>query len=173
MSLIETTATTLTLPSGSVIDVPTCHLYFAPWKGEPSLAPIYNRNPKPVVNLHGTPMFAELVVLRLLETFGWSGVWLDSYRRRALVTWGDPPMSVELPAAQAQVLDRVPEKWGTWDIFAWRDSNVLFADVKRKHKDRSTSAQKRWLEAALAAGFQPTQFALMEWTYRPSRATSR
>jgi hypothetical protein len=173
VSLVETTATALTLPSGSIIDVPTYHLYFAPWDGDPSLAPTYNRNPKPVVNLHGMPMFAELAVLRLLETFGWSGVWLDTYSRRFLVTWGDPPVSVELSAVQAEVLDRVPEKGGTWDICAWRESDVLFADVKRKRRDRSTSAQKRWLESALAVGFQPTQFALMEWTYLPTSATSR
>jgi hypothetical protein len=165
-------ATSMTLPSGRVVDVPTYRCQFDPWTGDPSLVPVYNANPKAVVSYRGAPTFPEFAVLRELEHDGWSGVWIDNFRGRFLRAWGDPPARVDLPPAQAAVLARVPLKSGRWDIFAWRDDAIRFLELKgtwRTGRDQIRASQRRWLEAALDAEFDLPQFAPVEWIVRPVR----
>jgi hypothetical protein len=122
---------------------------------------------KPVVDLEGEPLLPELAILRLLEMEGWTGVWADTFGRgRFLRTWSEPPTRIELNDQQLALLARVPETKGLWDIFAWRDTDVLFADAKWRGKDKSTRPQLRWMEAALNSGFELTSFQLIEWNFR-------
>jgi hypothetical protein len=167
MPLTQIDSSMVALPSGTVVGVPTYMCEFSPWSGDPILAPVYNRNSKPVVDLNGTPMFPELAVLRMLEDEGWSGVWIDNFRGRFLNAWSDPPTPVQLSARYAAILGRVPEKKGRWDVFVWCAEDVRFVELKgkwRKGRDRIRDSQCRWLEAALSVGFHVTQFALVEWT---------
>jgi hypothetical protein len=53
------------------------------------------------------------------------------------------------------MLDRIGKRTGIWDVFAGRDGELLFADVTRQESDRLTTAQIRWLEAALSIGIDP------------------
>jgi hypothetical protein len=50
---------------------------------------------KAVLEFRSKPLFAELVILRLFEEVGWSGVWVDSYRKRFRADVTEP---VEIPA---------------------------------------------------------------------------
>lgn len=162
--------TPVTLPSGQGDAVPTCRVQFDAWGGDPSLAPRYNANPKAVVSVHGVPMFPELAVLRKLEALGWSGVWIDNFGRGRLIReWGVRPVLVELEERNSRILARIPLKSGRWDIFAWRGDDILFAELKGG-KDRIRPSQRQWLEAALNAGFDLSQFALVEWTISPAGA---
>ena len=55
------------------------HETFEAWRG-PAIADTYGN--KPVLDWHGEPLFAELVVLRQWQARGWDGVWVDSFRRQ-------------------------------------------------------------------------------------------
>jgi hypothetical protein len=47
---------------------------FEAWRG-PAIAHTYGN--KPVLDWHGEPLFAELVVLRQWQARGWDGAWVD------------------------------------------------------------------------------------------------
>ena len=155
--LVEAAPTSIKLPSGRVAHVRTRSCQFLRWPANSRAAPLYfksGQNPKPVVDLDGEPLFPELAVLRLLEMEGWTGVWADTFGPgRFLRAWSEPPTRIELNDQQLALLARVPETKGLWDIFAWRDTDVLFADAKWRGKDKSTRPQLRWMEAALNSGF--------------------
>jgi hypothetical protein len=52
---------------------------------------------------------------------------------------------------------------GCWDIFAWRDSGILFAESKQRSNDSIRSAQARWLEHALENGVPLSSFLIIEY----------
>ena len=69
-----------TLISGCSVLVPKANpCSFSSWSGPPIADSSCG---KPVLEFKGKPLFAELAILRILETDGWNGVWVDSYRRR-------------------------------------------------------------------------------------------
>jgi hypothetical protein len=49
---------------------------------------------------------------------------------------------------------------GSWDVFAWRDDQILFAECKRASKSAT------WLEKALAARVALETFLIVERTLR-------
>src|SRR3989344_7079105 len=69
----------LVLPSGRKVWVAKYFLRFKEWKRK-SIPNTYGN--KAVIDWNGEPVFAELVVLRLFQSNGWNGVWVDSYRRK-------------------------------------------------------------------------------------------
>lgn len=69
----------LQLPSGRYVSVPACFHSFKLWEGPP-IPDTYGG--KAVLDCKGEPLFAELVVLRLIQEEGWEGVWIDTYRRK-------------------------------------------------------------------------------------------
>jgi len=60
------------LSSGEVVSVVKRHLSLKLWNGAP-VPDTYGG--KAVLDYNGQPLFAELVVLRMLEGDGWEGVW--------------------------------------------------------------------------------------------------
>jgi hypothetical protein len=156
------------LSSGSHKLVQKYFQYFNEWDG----APIPNTyNGKAVVDWNGEPLFAELAVLRLFELHGWSGVWVDSYRKKYRVGLPDVVEPVEIPEEKMKLLDDLREKTGRyggcWDILVWKDDGLLFIELKRDKKDRIQDSQKLWLEASIAHGLTANNFALVEWGVRP------
>jgi hypothetical protein len=159
-------------PPGTV-EIRWCFPRFRPWTGEPIS---YTYGGKAVLDLAGEPLFAELVILRLLEREGWQGVWVDTYHGKFRIGLPRVVEPVGLPAEQARrfavissVLDperftsrpdRVPR--GTWDVFAWRGDEVLFVESKRGKRDRMHDHQWVWLAAALRAGLPPEAFLIVE-----------
>ena len=52
---------------------------------------------------------------------------------------------------------------GCWDIFVWRDDDILFAESKWLEKgDSIRDSQLAWLEAALANGVSSKSFFVYE-----------
>ena len=152
------------LPSGVSVPVQKYFLEFKEWKG----AHIPNTyNGKAVIDWNGEPVFAELAVLRLFQSHGWSGVWVDSYRRKYRVGLPDVAEPVDLPPTQAGLINSLREKTerfgGCWDVVVWKDDTTLFLELKRRKKDNIQSTQVKWLSAALASGLTADNFALVEW----------
>src|SRR5690348_6030742 len=69
---------------GSDIPVRRCEFRFRRWRGKPI---VDDFGGKEVLEFQGRPMFAELIVLRLLRQEGWDGVWVDNYSRKFRTEW--------------------------------------------------------------------------------------
>ncbi|KKW19798.1 MAG: hypothetical protein UY63_C0006G0040 [Parcubacteria group bacterium GW2011_GWA2_51_10] len=152
------------LSSGEQISIQKYFLTFNSWRG----APIPNTyNGKTVLDWNGEPVFAELAVLRLFQSHGWNGVWVDSYRRKFRVGLPDVVEPIELPQKQRELIDSIRAKTGRsggcWDVLVWRENVTLFLELKRSKKDRIQSSQNGWLTAAIDLGLTASDFALVEW----------
>lgn len=121
-----------TLPSGEVVHVNKMEAQFLPRTGAP-ISDTYGN--KAVLDVDGQPLFAELAILRMLEKQGWHCVWVDTYRRnfrRAM-----PPNSEELPPPAKAAFDSIVEanagrRSGSFDVFAWKGNEFLFAEMQAK-----------------------------------------
>ncbi|RYD52708.1 MAG: hypothetical protein EOP52_00740 [Sphingobacteriales bacterium] len=123
---------------------------------------------KPLLNLNGEPLFAELALLRLLESQGYKGAWVDTFRTKfwqGLPERSDPvlPDPIILDAFNRIYKLKGGPKTGCFDIIAYREGHFVFAELKRKAKDAIRSTQVEWLEAALNAGFHDPTFFIAEW----------
>lgn len=152
------------LTSGEQISIRKYFLEFKEWQG----APILNTyNGKAVIDWNGEPVFAELAVLRLFQSHGWDGVWVDSYRRKYRTGLPDVVEAVELPPEKKDLLDalrvRTGKFGGCWDVFVWNKERILFLELKRSKKDKIQASQDVWLERSLEHGLNATNFALLEW----------
>lgn len=152
------------LSSGEQISIPKYFLPFNEWKGTP-VPNTYNG--KAVIDWNGEPLFAELAVLRLFQSHGWDGVWVDSYRRKYRIGLPDVAELVELPEKQNKLIDTIRTKTGRhggcWDVFVWKDDQLLFVELKRSKKDKVQESQISWLEKSLSHGLNINNFMFVEW----------
>ena len=123
-------ATPAELPEAKrTVDISTLRRQEQRWAGpEPEwLHAVPN---KPALQFGDQPMWAEFILLRLLESDGWSGAWVKNWGgSRAF--WRNPRVPVELPPTANSLFRRIEERsggrgGGCWDIFAWRDEDILF-----------------------------------------------
>jgi hypothetical protein len=132
---------------------------------------------KRVIDWGGTPLFAELGCLRLLEDEGWRGMWIDDWGKRywtELPLVNPPRRSAEFPPPALDAFRTVQRSWGQlwsgwWDLLVARGSDVLFAEVKwtdASFTDRWTNTQLPWLAAALSSEIQNARFAVIECSFR-------
>jgi hypothetical protein len=147
------------------VEVPTATPTFPKWKGE---TPNDTYGRKPVLDANGHPAFAELLILRHLERTGWSGIWIDTFRRTyRRHYWRDEP-EITLPERVHQSLDAITDANGSasgcFDVCAWTDEDLLFVEAKRKHHDAIRETQKEWLERALNTGMEIDSFLIVEWS---------
>ena len=150
------------LTSGTV-EVQKFSWRFPLWDGEP-IPDTYGG--KAVLDCAGSPAFAELAIIPVLEQHGFDGaVWADSYRR--CFRNAMPPAVCELPAQVRKVYDRIAatngSRGGCWDVLAWNRDGVMFVECKRRTEDRMQASQRKWLESALKAGLRLESFAICEW----------
>jgi hypothetical protein len=156
----------LTLPSGRFVEVPKVRPAFAIWRGH---VPTDTYGHKPLLDFDGRMAFAELAILWTLERSDWSGVWVDTYRKKYRRDyWGIPPIPALPPGPQALLNEiwelRDGRRRGTWDVFCWRNDEYLFAESKWKDHDQIRLAQLQWLEAALRVGLPLSSFLIVEWS---------
>jgi hypothetical protein len=122
------------LPSGRSLDLAHCFLVFPAWTKP---ADVYTFGGKKLLDCGGAPVFAELYVLRLLQRHGWDGVWVSSYRQKYLRDMPvDPKLSnhVTLEPSREAILRKIaPRGGGCFDVFAWRDDDVLFCECTHMH----------------------------------------
>lgn len=166
--LMPTSAESFSLANGKVVQIPKTTPQFRRWAGD---VPGDTYGGKPVIDCDGSPVFAELAILRLLESEGWEGVWVDTYRNKFRRGYWDVPPLGALPADQAVILERIlthrgTGRSGTWDIFAWRGDEVLFVESKRAGKDAIRPSQVTWLASALAQGHPKDAFLVVEWSLK-------
>jgi hypothetical protein len=122
---------------------------------------------KELLDFEGRPAFAELVILWTLQSAGWSGAWVDTYRHRFRSGyWGDAP-DVVLPNGPDALLEtiytRAGRRTGAFDVIVWQGDQMLFAESKRKGKDRIRDSQRRWLSAAIEVGVALDHLLVVEW----------
>jgi hypothetical protein len=160
----KTESELFSLSSGAHISIQKYFLHFNEWKGV--LIP-NTYNGKTVIDWNGEPLFAELAVLRLFQSHGWDGVWVDSYRRKYRTGLPNVAEPVELPEKQKQLIDSIRSKTGRhggcWDVFVWKDNQVMFLELKRSKKDRVQDSQRLWLEKSLDSKLTADNFAFVEW----------
>jgi hypothetical protein len=87
-------ALAIDLPGGGFVRVRKATPAFQMWRG-PKPADTFGG--KAVLDYCGNPLFAEEYTLRMLQADGWSGVWVNSYRREYLASY-EPREQVALPA---------------------------------------------------------------------------
>jgi len=120
---------------------------------------------KPVVGPPTRP-FAEFQVVEGLEADGWLAAWV--YRPGRFLSAWEPRVAAAMPEAALhlhdQIRDRGTASAGCWDVFAWRDGECLFAELKRGgSSDRIRESQLLWRESALRLGVSAEAFAIVEW----------
>jgi CRP-like cAMP-binding protein len=119
------------------ISVPKCVCTFQRWRGKP-VPDTYGG--KMVLRYRNQPLFAELVVLRLLKQDGWKGVWVDSFRRKCRVSmpWIGKP--IELDDREGAFLKKIRDTMGCcegcWDVFARRGVAGGLPEVRPRMRRR-------------------------------------
>ncbi len=160
--LVPTEYEELRLLTEQVVSIPKARLVFEPWRGEP-LKDTYGS--KQVIDSNGKPVFAELAILRLLQAAGWEGVWIDTYRKKKRIAID---RCIDLRPNENALLEQIYQsagsRSGSFDVYCWRDEQVLFAEAKRKRRDRIQETQRRWLTAALASRLSIESFLIVEWS---------
>lgn len=144
-----------------------------PWVG---VKPNDTYGGKPIVNLNGTPTFAELFLLECMRSNGWQGAWIDSYKQKYRVHYFEPREVPGLPDEPRKVLSRIlghsnfPKS--CWDLVCWKGRDKLvFVEAKRKSKDKIRDSQIQFIERALSNGLHPNQFLIVEWEFGDSPKT--
>lgn len=138
-------------------------IYFREYRGRP---PKHTWNRKPIV---GPPLrpFAELQMVERLEKDGWIAGWC--YRAgRFISSWEPEKRAVTFPPQANELLGNIAAKAGAragcWDVFAWKDGEPLFVELKRRgSSDEMRDSQKRWRTAAEALKVSPDAFKEYEW----------
>jgi len=133
---------------------------------------------KDLLHVDGKPQFAEVAILRVFESSGWQGRWLEPYQRgrmdpALLNAWNGNAFKhqIHLPIAESWVSERLNaiaikngnSYAGCWDVVVWKDGRLVFAEGKRNKKDRMRDTQLRWLQSALRCGCELEDFLVVEW----------
>lgn len=127
---------------------------------------------KPALLFDGQAIWAEFVLVRLLERAGWEARWIKNWTGgREFCLDVDRPR--DLPAGPSKVFSDLHKRAsilrgaGSWDIFAWSGNDYLFLESKQhRSSDKLNANQVVWLEAALDEGFTLDQFAIVEYDAR-------
>jgi hypothetical protein len=161
--LMPETLENLHLPSGLDVQIPKTAPVFRLWSGE-FTGDTYGN--KPLLDIDGTPIFAELAILSLFQKDGWNGVWVDTFRKKYRTSWGEAGV-VRLSGDELQLLKAIHQRAGSasgcFDVFCWKENLVVFAESKRKSKDEIRQTQLAWLEAAMQTGLDASAFLIVEW----------
>lgn len=159
---------TISLPSGNTVDLPVCHPTFPKWLGE---LPNFDYGKKPIVNYKEKGVFAELAILELLLDSGWNGVWVETYGgvhflKDMPTSWKLSQHNISIPSEKEVLLRNIWKTGKTtacFDVFVWKDNDILFCEGKHKGKDRLTKAQTKFIEGALACGVPIQSLMIVEW----------
>ncbi|MBL7945763.1 MAG: hypothetical protein JNN32_06820 [Flavobacteriales bacterium] len=163
----------LKLASGAV-NVTVCRTQFTAYNGRDTT---HTFGGKDLLLVDGRPQFAEVAILRLFQAAGWQGRWLETYPYRK-----HPRLWLEWKPGGCRAQEHVPiqEAWvneklqaiaqanggyfsGCWDVVAWKNDRLVFAESKKRKKDAMRGTQLRWLEAALKCGCSVEDFVVVEW----------
>ena len=157
------------------IEIPKCLVEFKKWTGQPIQNTFGN---KPLLDFDGKPMFAELLIMNLFLKNGWNSRWVETYGKRTLKPiylsdWIDDiyKNQIDRPIESLpiqELLNKLAEKnssnfGGCWDVLAWKDEYLIFAESKRSKKDFLQSTQNKWINASFEVGLDRENFLMVEW----------
>ena len=151
--------------------IPTEQWTLERWEGAadpPDLPKIWSVKRRFVVDGHRS--CAELAVLARLRDDGWDGVWVSAFGRVLRRDWFVTEAYRTIAAAGApddavEVFERLRianggSLAGFFDVFAWRDGEVKFVEVK-VGADRLQDSQLRFVDLALRLGHDLDEFLLV------------
>ena len=158
----------ITLPSGANIALSICHPTFQKWSGADFL---FSYGNKPILNYQNKPVFAELVIARMLIDFGWEAVWVESYGGTHFLNempngWKLSPKSIKIPEDKEMILKniwRTAKTTACFDVLAWKDDDILLCEAKNSGKDRLTKPQLKFIEGAITCGVPISSLLIVEW----------
>lgn len=153
------------LTNDEIAEIPKANILFEQWFGE-QIEDTYGG--KTILNFNSEPVFAELAILRIFQNDGWNGVWVDTYKRKYRTEYWNNKNEIELPFDKQRLLNEIYEKLGSkngcWDVFCWKENEVIFAESKRFSKDRIRETQIGFLKSALNCGLNKESFLIVEWS---------
>ena len=175
--LSPSTAEMMRLLDGRKIPIPKTTPVFNCWNGK-KLPDTFGG--KPVLNNSGKPCFPELHVCQLFLKKGWSARWIETYgaaamKPRFLTDWDPKGLKAQkhhpiTDSFISEALDSIARANGNtysgcWDVVAWHEKELIFAELKLKEHDRIRKTQLKWLQSALKVGFDAKEnFLLIEWS---------
>lgn len=157
--------------------IPKSSLAFNRWKGIPLKERFGN---KPLIDVNGKPMFAELAIMHEFLKNGFEARWIETYGKGNmnpifLTEWKDESYKnqTHVPIENSKILEMLNgiakenknSFSGCWDVIAWKNDQLIFAESKHKGKDRIRQTQIDWLAAAFRYGLKPENFLVIEWTF--------
>ena len=162
-----------------VIEIPKCIITFEKWSGKP-LNETFGG--KPIINFNNKPMFAELAIVEGFKMEGWESRWIETYGKSKkapiyLSEWkdekykeqeDDPIIEEKIIEILSQISLENGEFYfsGCWDVVAWKNEQIIFAESKRTKKDSIRITQTKWLKSALKTGLKPENFLVVQWDFK-------
>lgn len=146
--------------------VPKTRIEFEPWQGAP---PSSTYNGKPIVTFGEEYAFAELATLWSFFKDGWQGVWTGGGTYRVHF-WQKQPLPIFSTSLTKLItkLNLGPKyRNGMWDLVCWRETEILFCELKREKKDRLSQSQMDWAIDGIAGGLEPENFLVVQWHTKP------
>jgi len=159
----------------AVVEVPKCIVQFDKWDGIPLQNTFGN---KPVLKFNNKPMFAELIIMNIFHDADWNSRWVETYGKPKLAPiylteWIDDTYKnqngkpIEDSKIQGLINSIAKENdntfGGCWDVFAWKEDFIIFAEAKRSKKDALRSTQNKWINSVMRAGLKRENFFVVEW----------
>lgn len=133
---------------------------------------------KTLLNVDSKPSFAELAIVGLFVKEAWKARWVCTYGRGKrnplfLKEWKDENLKNQgnSPIEEVWVVDLLNKIAllnnnsfsGCWDVIAWKDNKIVFAESKRRKKDSIRQTQINWLQAGLKSGLSEKNFLVVQW----------
>jgi hypothetical protein len=122
--------------------------------------------------LDGAPHYPELLVVRLLESAGWSAAWRKTWN--GLAYWRDLREPIELPDGVASALELISLNAGHsghWELVAWRGRQLRLLTSRTSGGQLVSAYQAEWLSIARRLGIPVGCFGVIE--HRVVRAPRR
>jgi hypothetical protein len=154
------------------VSIPRYHVVLNANPGKSGIGLDRGYSMKPLVMVDKQAMFAEIAVLSMFTRQGWDGVWSDALHRKYFNRMPNQSKGASLAPYINQTLTRIADtnghsRSGCWDVILWVDRTLLFVQLKSAAAhEEIKGARIAWLDAALKAGFSPSQFMVVEWDYR-------
>lgn len=173
-ALTPSNTLSVTLPEGPIA-LPLCRAQFTRAAVTDG---VHTFGGKTLLEVDGRAQFAEVAILLLFEEAGWQGRWLETYpyrkNPRHWRAWNGagPNEQTHVPIEEDWVRERLfaiaaangGYFSGCWDVVAWKDGRLVFADAKEAKKDRLRPSQLRWVAAAVECGSAVEDFLVVEWS---------
>lgn len=175
MNLLECSQFEHLVVDGHVLNVGRCDVKLKKWDG----ATISNTfGGKTLIDNGGKPLFAELAVVDWFMKHGWNARWVCTYGRNRmnplfLTAWEDcsikeqksfPITDDKISSIMISIAQINGNSFsGCWDVIAWKDDSIIFAECKKYKADKIRDTQIKWLKSALKYGLHEDNFRIIQW----------